>query len=64
MSYTWRYVVCPDGSFCRVRNLDGRLDTVSDEELARLYPTGTQTSSRPGFAPAAEVNSCCTGTAR
>ncbi|MET9518265.1 hypothetical protein [Streptomyces sp. NPDC002994] len=36
MSFTWRYVVRPDGSFRRVGNLDGSLDNVSDEELARL----------------------------
>ncbi|MGW0564792.1 hypothetical protein ACWDZ4_30355 [Streptomyces sp. NPDC003016] len=34
MSYTWRYVVHPDGSFCRI----GNLDNVTDEELTRLYP--------------------------
>ncbi|WP_318218987.1 hypothetical protein [Streptomyces sp. SCL15-6] len=38
MSFTWRYVVYPDGSFCRVGNVDGSLDDVSDEELARLHP--------------------------
>lgn len=38
MSFTWRYVVRPDGSFYRVANLDGSLDNVSDEELARLRP--------------------------
>ncbi len=38
MSFTWRYVVRPDGSFCRLGNLDGSLDNVSDEELARLHP--------------------------
>ncbi|MEW2426345.1 DUF6300 family protein [Streptomyces nigra] len=38
MSFTWRYVVRPDGSFCRVSNLDGSLDNVPDEELARLHP--------------------------
>ncbi|MFF5020256.1 hypothetical protein [Streptomyces sp. NPDC001165] len=38
MSFTWRYVVRADGSFCRVGNLDGSLDNVSDEELARLHP--------------------------
>ncbi|MCX4706971.1 DUF6300 family protein [Streptomyces sp. NBC_01373] len=38
MSFTWRYVVRPDGSFCRVGNLDCSLGNVSDEELARLHP--------------------------
>ncbi|MFJ2736034.1 hypothetical protein [Streptomyces sp. NPDC087317] len=38
MSFTWRYVVRPDGSFCRIGNLDGSLDNVPDEELARLHP--------------------------
>ncbi|WP_329332749.1 hypothetical protein OG252_00310 [Streptomyces sp. NBC_01352] len=64
MSFTWRYVVRPDGSFCRVGNLDCSLGNVSDEELARLHPAGTMTSSRRGPAPAAEAPSCCTGTAR
>ncbi|WP_405778843.1 DUF6300 family protein [Streptomyces sp. NBC_01378] len=35
MSFTWRYVVRSDGSFCRVSNIDGHLDNVSDEQLAR-----------------------------
>jgi hypothetical protein len=34
MSFTWRYVVRSDGSFCRVSNIDGHLDNVSDEQLA------------------------------
>ncbi|MFF0142347.1 DUF6300 family protein [Streptomyces sp. NPDC005227] len=38
MSFTWRYVVRPDGSFCRVGNVDGSLDNTSDEELARFNP--------------------------
>ncbi|MEN8651727.1 DUF6300 family protein [Streptomyces sp. 21So2-11] len=38
MSFTWRYVVRPDGAFCRIGNLDGSLDNVGDEELARLHP--------------------------
>ncbi|MDI6521702.1 DUF6300 family protein [Streptomyces coelicoflavus] len=38
MLFTWRYVVRPDGSFCRIGNLDGSLDHVPDEELARLRP--------------------------
>ncbi|MEW2290227.1 DUF6300 family protein [Streptomyces sp. NPDC047841] len=38
MSFTRRYVVRPDGSFCRIGNLDGSLDNVPDEELARLHP--------------------------
>lgn len=38
MSFTWRYVVRPDGSFCRISNINGSLDHVSDEELARLHP--------------------------
>ncbi|MGX1887123.1 DUF6300 family protein [Streptomyces sp. NPDC055287] len=42
MSYTWRYVVRPDGSFGRVGNLNGSLDHVSDEQLARLYPDGDE----------------------
>ncbi|MFB7032200.1 MULTISPECIES: DUF6300 family protein [unclassified Streptomyces] len=38
MSLTWRYVVRPDGSFFRVGNINGGLDNVTDEELARLDP--------------------------
>jgi hypothetical protein len=38
MSFTWRYLVRPDGDFCRIANLDGSVDNVSDEELARLRP--------------------------
>jgi hypothetical protein len=38
MSFTWRYLVRPDGSFTRIGNIDGSLDNVSDEELARLRP--------------------------
>ncbi|MET7830728.1 DUF6300 family protein [Streptomyces sp. NPDC005386] len=37
-SFTWRYVVRADGSFCRVGNVDGSLDDTSDEELARFRP--------------------------
>ncbi|MFZ4302743.1 DUF6300 family protein [Streptomyces cinereoruber] len=36
MSLTWRYVVRPDGSFFRVGNINGGLDNVTTEELARL----------------------------
>ncbi|MFI8194515.1 DUF6300 family protein [Streptomyces sp. NPDC085946] len=39
MSFTWRYVVRPDGSFCRIGNINNSLDHISDEELARLHPT-------------------------
>jgi hypothetical protein len=46
MSFTWRYVVRPDGSFCRVGNLDGSLDNVSDEELARLHPEPNEEEHR------------------
>ncbi|MEU7649208.1 DUF6300 family protein [Streptomyces huasconensis] len=38
MSFTWRYLVRPDGSFCRIGNADGSLDNISDEELARFHP--------------------------
>jgi hypothetical protein len=38
MSFTWRYLVRPDGSFSRIGNLNGSLDEVSDEELARMRP--------------------------
>ncbi|MFD8421819.1 DUF6300 family protein [Streptomyces sp. NPDC059466] len=37
MALTWRYVVQPDGDFCRIANIDGSLDNTSDEELARLW---------------------------
>ncbi|MGW6753015.1 DUF6300 family protein [Streptomyces sp. NPDC055817] len=46
MSFTWRYVVRPDGSFCRVANLDGSLDNVSDEELAR-HSTDREENEQP-----------------
>lgn len=38
MALTWRYVVQPDGDFCRIANIDGSLDNTSDEELARVWP--------------------------
>lgn len=38
MSFTWRYLVRPDGSFSRMGNLDGSLDNLSDEDLVRLRP--------------------------
>jgi len=64
MSFTWRYVVRPDGSFCRVSNLDGSLDNVSDEELAQLHPEWDEDEQPgPGPAPAAAATSCH-GTAR
>ncbi|MGW2786621.1 hypothetical protein ACWC3X_36280 [Streptomyces populi] len=37
MALTWRYVVRPDGDFCRVANIDGSLDNTSAEELAWLW---------------------------
>lgn len=64
MSFTWRYVLHDDGSFCRIGNIDGSLDKVSDEELAQLPPSETKTTIWPGPAPAATPNSWCTGTAR
>ncbi|WP_157876727.1 DUF6300 family protein [Streptomyces graminilatus] len=36
MSPAWRYVVRPDGSFCRMPNIDGCLDSMSDEQLEAL----------------------------
>ncbi|MCX4657418.1 DUF6300 family protein [Streptomyces microflavus] len=47
MSFTWRYVVRPDGSFGRVGNLNGSLDNVSDEELARLGQDDDEQPERP-----------------
>ncbi|MGA5442448.1 DUF6300 family protein [Streptomyces griseoincarnatus] len=38
MSFTWRYLVRPDGSFSRFGNVNGGLDNVSDDELAQLRP--------------------------
>ncbi|MER7196008.1 hypothetical protein [Streptomyces flaveolus] len=64
MSFTWRYVVRPDGSFCRVGNVDGSLDDVSDEDLARLHPERDEDAQPPSPARAAAQSSCCTGTAR
>ncbi|WP_221360890.1 DUF6300 family protein [Streptomyces beigongshangae] len=53
MSFTWRYLVRPDGDFCRIGNLDGSLDNVSDEELARLHP-----SDREEDQPARPCSRC------
>ena len=36
MSPAWRYVVRPDASFCRMPNIDGCLDSMSDEQLEAL----------------------------
>ncbi|KUN25923.1 hypothetical protein AQJ23_16160 [Streptomyces antibioticus] len=36
MSFEWRYVVRPDGSFWRTPNIDGSLDSMTDEELQRM----------------------------
>ncbi|MFF8883176.1 DUF6300 family protein [Streptomyces flaveolus] len=47
MSFTWRYVVYPDGSFCRVGNVDGSLDDVGDEDLARLHPERDEDAQPP-----------------
>ncbi|MFJ2163598.1 DUF6300 family protein [Streptomyces sp. NPDC087856] len=46
MSFTWRYLVRPDGSFSRMGNVDGSL---TDEELARLRPEreDEEPSARP-----------------
>ncbi|MFJ6390139.1 hypothetical protein ACIQJT_21320 [Streptomyces sp. NPDC091972] len=38
MSFEWRYVVRPDGSFWRTRNVDGALDAVTDEQLQGMWP--------------------------
>jgi hypothetical protein len=38
VTLVWRYLVDPDGSFSRVANINGALDAVSDEELARPHP--------------------------
>ncbi|MFJ1958437.1 hypothetical protein ACIOGT_36220 [Streptomyces microflavus] len=47
MSFTWRYVVRPNGSLSRVGNLNGSLDNVSDEELARLERDEDEQPERP-----------------
>ncbi|GGK31532.1 hypothetical protein GCM10011583_74230 [Streptomyces camponoticapitis] len=47
MSFTWRSVVRLDGSFCRFGNVDGSLDNVSDEELARLQSVGRDQAEAP-----------------
>ncbi|WP_440581072.1 DUF6300 family protein [Streptomyces sp. PT19] len=47
MSFTWRYVVSPDGSFYRVANVNGSLDAVSDEDLAQLHPEKNEDASPP-----------------
>ncbi|MGX1887386.1 DUF6300 family protein [Streptomyces sp. NPDC055287] len=36
MSLTWRYHLRPDGSFSRSANIDGALDSVTDEQFARM----------------------------
>lgn len=46
MALTWRYVVQPDGDFCRIANIDGSLDDISDEELARLW-SGVANDEQP-----------------
>jgi hypothetical protein len=40
VSLTWRYLVRPDGSFSRAANINGSLDAVTDDQLARLEPDG------------------------
>lgn len=47
MSFTWRYLVRPDGSFSRIGNLNGSLDDVSDEELARMHPADRDDEEQP-----------------
>ncbi|MDX2576654.1 DUF6300 family protein [Streptomyces scabiei] len=47
MSFSWRYLVRPDGSFSRIGNLNGSLDGVSDEELARLSPADRDGEEQP-----------------
>ena len=47
MSFTWRYLVRPDGSFSRIGNLNGSLDDVSDEELARMRPADRDDEEQP-----------------
>jgi hypothetical protein len=36
MPLTWRYLVHPGGSFTRFMNIDGALDSTSDEQLEKL----------------------------
>ncbi|WP_405503233.1 DUF6300 family protein [Streptomyces niveus] len=57
MSFTWRYVVRPDGSLCRVGNLNSSLDNVSDEELARLHPVVRDGEERSAY----QCSRCGTG---
>lgn len=49
MPCTWRYLLRPDGSFCRIGNLDGRLDHLQDDEYGRLFhaPDTEQHPDRP-----------------
>ncbi|MFR0367583.1 DUF6300 family protein [Streptomyces sp. MCC20] len=47
MTFAWRYYVRPDGSFCRLMNIDGSLDSMSDEDLARLPHVGTPEKTEP-----------------
>ncbi|MCX5256729.1 hypothetical protein OOK27_21760 [Streptomyces canus] len=63
MSFTWRYLVRPDGDFCRIANLDGSLDCVSDEELARLRPADRDDEDQPERLCSRCATSFCTGTA-
>ncbi len=64
MSFTWRYVLHDDGSFCRIGNIDGSLDKGVRRRTRPASPSETKTTIWPGPAPAATPNSWCTGTAR
>ncbi|MEU6680966.1 DUF6300 family protein [Streptomyces sp. NPDC046925] len=48
MALIWRYLLRPDGSFSRVANIDGALDHVTDDELARTSDAdGDDQPARP-----------------
>lgn len=61
MSSTWRHLVRPDGDFCRIANLDGSLDNVSDEGLTRLHSFDPEEGQPTDLVHAAEAASFCTG---
>ncbi|MFE2038888.1 DUF6300 family protein [Streptomyces scopuliridis] len=47
MSSSWRYLVRPDGSFTRFGNVNGSLDSVTDEELARIRARDNDEEEQP-----------------
>ncbi|WP_326762757.1 DUF6300 family protein [Streptomyces phaeochromogenes] len=61
MSFSWRYVVRPDGSFSRMGNVDGSLDNYSDVDLARLDAARSTDKGEEEEKPARPSCSRCGG---